>query len=162
MTNTSVARIKHGTGADAATSSGIRDGSLPGFHFISSGLLVLTARWIRGSPGPRPPRRLATGRGPSPARRQAGRGFWRMVQLQEKCRSDERGISAWPEATQSAGTRSVIRHTKNRLRHVPCGRLRFASGGPRPAAGSICHRANLPYGLTIPVSVLIQADKVIR
>lgn len=119
MTNTSVARLKH---------SGIRDGWLPGFHFISSGLLVLTARWIQGSPGPRPPRRLATGRGPSPARRQAGRGFWRMVQLQEKCRSDER---------------SVIRHTKNRLRYVSCGRLRFASGG------SICHRANLPYGLTV-------------
>ena len=122
MTNTSVARMKQ---------SGIRDGSLPGFHFISSGLLVLTARWSRGSP----------------ARRQAGRGFWRMVQPQEKCRPDER---------------SVIRHTKNRLRYVPCGRLRFASGGPRPAAGSICHRANLPYGLTVHVSVLIQADKAIR
>ena len=149
MINTSVARIKHGTGADAATSSGIRDGSLPGFHFIPSTLCCLRAPWIL-------PRR------PCAATRQAGRGFWRMVQLQEKCRSDERGISAWPEATQSAGTRSVIRHTKNRLRYVPCGRLRFASGGPRPAAGSICHRANLPYGLTIPVSVLIQADKVIR
>ena len=143
MINTSAARMKQGTGADAATSSGIRDGSLPGFHFISSGLLVLTAPWIL-------PRR------PCAATRQAGRGFWRMVQLQEKCRSDERGISA------IAATRSVIRHTKNRLRHVSCGRLRFASGGPRPAAGSICHRANLPYGLTIPVSVLIQADKVIR
>ena len=69
MTNTSVARMKH---------SGIRDGSLPGFHFISSGLLVLTARWSRGSPGPRPPRRLPLAAGPAlpGGKRGAASGAW--------------------------------------------------------------------------------------
>ena len=112
----------------------------PGFHFIPSGLRFPRAAWILGGLGPVPHRPcLATTEWPRA--KQVGRGFWRVVRFQEKCRLDER---------------SVIRQTANRLRYVTFGRLRFASGG------SSCHRANLPYGLTIPVPVLVQTDEVIR
>ena len=109
-------------------------------YFRACGTLRFPTKWGTGllvGPGwhwaivPRPPRASAT--------RQAGRGFWRMVMLKQKCRLDER---------------SVIRQTANSVRCVAFGRIalghpgRCASGGPRPAAGSIFHRAILRYGLT--------------
>ena len=103
-------------------------------YFRERGTLLFRTKWGTGLPGglgPGPPRASAT--------RQAGRGFWRDVGFQEKCRLDER---------------SVIRQTANSVRYVAFGRMalghpgRCASGGPRPAAGSIFHRVILPYGLT--------------
>ena len=109
-------------------------------YFRARGTLRFPTKWgtdLLGGPGwpraigPRPPRTSAT--------RQAGRGFWRDVGFQEKCRLDEQG---------------VIRQTTYSVRCVAFGRIalghpgRCASGGPRPAAGSIFHHAILPYGLT--------------
>ena len=127
----------------------IRGGDFPGFHFwwpeasrwqqlylchIPSGLRFPRAAWIV------PPRPcLATTEWPRA--KQVGRGFRGIVRFQEKCRLDERGISA------SAATRSVIRQTTIRLRYVTFGRLRFAY---------------LPYGFATRVSVLIQTEEVIR
>ena len=76
------------------------------------------------------------------ATRQAGRGFWRMVMLKQKCRLDER---------------SVIRQTANSVRYLAFSRIalshpgRCASGGSifhRATGGSTCTYAILPYGLT--------------
>ena len=146
----SVARMKHGISIGAATSRGIRDGCLPGFHFwwqqlylchIPSGLLFLRAVWRLSC-------RLCSARGWPLATRQVGRGFRRMVRFQEKCRLDERGISA------SAATRSVIRQTTDNVRYFTFGRTALgrplALGDPGRCAfgGSIPHRATLPYGLT--------------
>ena len=105
---------------------GIRDRCLPGFHFIPSGLLFLNAAW-------KLPRR------PRPATRQAGRGFWRMVMLKQKCRLDER---------------SVIRQTANSVRYLAFSRIALGHPGRCASGGSIFHRASgwpraiLPYGLT--------------
>ena len=92
-------------------------------YFRAHGTLRFPTKWgtgLLGGPGwpraigPRPPRASAT--------RQAGRGFWRDVGFQEKCRLDEC---------------SVIRQTANSVRCVAFGRMalghpgRCASGGPR-------------------------------
>ena len=53
--------------------------------------------------GLRPPRASAT--------RQAGRGFWRMVMLKQKCRLDER---------------SVFRQTANSVRYVAFSKMALA------------------------------------
>ena len=73
-------------------------------YFRARRTLRFPTKWGTGLPGgpgwpraiaPRPPRASAT--------RQAGRGFWRMVMLRQKCRLDER---------------SVIRQTANSVRYV--------------------------------------------
>ena len=91
-------------------------------YFRARGTLRFPTKWGTGL---WPPRASAT--------RQAGRGFWRMVMLKQKCRLDER---------------SVIRQTANSVRYVAFGRIALGHPGRCASGGSICHRANLPYGLT--------------
>ena len=125
-----------------ATRRGIRDGCLPGFHFILSGLLFLTG-WAAGL-GPLP-RRLI------PATRQTGHGLWRapsiigtrhhvrvrgarptlacedasrmwrVARFQEKCR---------------LGERSVTQQTTNRVQYTL-----HSAEWPRPVPGQRPRRA---------------------
>ena len=81
------------------------------------------------------PRKRGTGLWPPwvSATRQAGRGFWRIVMLKQKCRLDER---------------SVIRQTANSVRYVAFSRMALGHPGRCASGGSIFHRVILPYGLT--------------
>jgi hypothetical protein len=103
---------------------GIRVGDFPGFHFIPSGLLFPSAAWIV-------PHR------PCLAAKQVGRGFWRVVRFQEKCRLDER---------------SVIRQTTN------CAIPHRRQNGSRPqwVLGFSSLRTKFPE------SIVTWADEVIR
>ena len=109
-------------------------------YFRARGMLRFPTKWgtgLLGGPGwpraigPRPPRASAT--------RQAGRGFWRMVMLKQKCRLDER---------------SVIRQTANSVRYLAFSRITLGHPGRCTSGGSIFHRASgwpraiLPCGLT--------------
>ena len=91
-------------------------------YFRARGTLRFPTKWGTGL---WPPRASAT--------RQAGRGFWRMVMLKQKCRLNER---------------SVIRQTANSVRCVAFGRIALGHPGRCASGGSIFHRAILPYGLT--------------